>query len=165
MSGEGGAILVLESLTRAKKRGAVIYAEVTGYGASTDAYHVTQPAPHDEGAQRAMRMALDDARVSTDAVDYVNAHGTSTPIGDVEESQAVAAVFGANAVDKKLWVSSTKSMMGHLLGAAGAVETAICALAVRDGRVPPTTTSLIRIPSACSTSWPTPRASGGSATR
>ncbi len=136
--GEGGGILVLESLTRAKKRGATIYAEVTGYGASTDAYHITQPAPAHEGAQRAMRMALQDARVSPDLVDYVNAHGTSTPIGDVEESRAVAAVFGANATDKKLWVSSTKSMMGHLLGAAGAVESAICALALRDGFVPPT---------------------------
>jgi 3-oxoacyl-[acyl-carrier-protein] synthase II len=137
--GEGCGILVLESLTRAKRRGATIYAELTGYGASTDAYHITQPAPQHEGAQRAMRMALEDARVSPDEVDYVNAHGTSTPIGDVEESRAVAAVFGANATDKKLWVSSTKSMMGHLLGAAGAVETAVCALAVREGRVPPTT--------------------------
>ncbi|HEX4445312.1 MAG TPA: beta-ketoacyl-ACP synthase II [Polyangiaceae bacterium] len=143
VSGEGCGILVLESLTRARQRGATIYAEVTGYGASTDAYHVTQPAPQHEGAQRAMRMALEDARVTPDQVDYVNAHGTSTPIGDVEESRAVAAVFGAHAVDKNpnenLWVSSTKSMMGHLLGAAGAVETAICALAVREGRVPPTT--------------------------
>jgi 3-oxoacyl-[acyl-carrier-protein] synthase II len=139
VSGEGCGILVLESLSRAKKRGATIYAEVTGYGASTDAYHVTQPAPEHEGAQRAMRMALEDARVSPDQVDYVNAHGTSTPIGDVEESRAIAAVFGANATDKKLWVSSTKSMMGHLLGAAGAVESAICALAVRHGQVPPTT--------------------------
>src|SRR5580693_6958084 len=137
--GEGSGILVLETLTHAKKRGATIYAEVTGYGASTDAYHITQPAPEHEGAQRAMRMALEDARVSPDAVDYVNAHGTSTPIGDVEESRAIAAVFGSNATDKKLWVSSTKSMMGHLLGAAGAVETAICALAIADGRVPPTT--------------------------
>jgi 3-oxoacyl-[acyl-carrier-protein] synthase II len=137
--GEGCGILVLESLTRAKQRGATIYAELTGYGASTDAYHITQPAPNHEGAQRAMRMALEDAHVSPDEVDYVNAHGTSTQIGDVEESRAVAAVFGANATDKKLWVSSTKSMMGHLLGAAGAVETAVCALAVREGRIPPTT--------------------------
>jgi 3-oxoacyl-[acyl-carrier-protein] synthase II len=137
--GEGSGILVLESLTRAKRRGAPIYAEVTGYGASTDGYHITQPAPAHEGAQRAMRMALEDAKVNPDQVDYVNAHGTSTPIGDVEESRAVAAVFGANATDKRLWVSSTKSMMGHLLGAAGAVESAICALAVKHGQVPPTT--------------------------
>jgi 3-oxoacyl-[acyl-carrier-protein] synthase II len=137
--GEGCGILVLESLTHARERGARIYAEVTGYGASTDGYHITQPAPNHEGAQRAMRMALEDAHVTPDDVDYVNAHGTSTPIGDLEESRAVAAVFGTNATDKKLWVSSTKSMMGHLLGAAGAVETAICALAIADGRVPPTT--------------------------
>jgi 3-oxoacyl-[acyl-carrier-protein] synthase II len=146
--GEGAGILVLESLTHAKKRGATIYAEVTGYGASTDAFHITQPAPDHEGAQRAMRMALDDARVSPDVVDYVNAHGTSTPIGDVEESRAVAAVFGANATDKKLWVSSTKSMMGHLLGAAGAVESAVCALAVREGYVPPTT-NLVDVDPEC----------------
>jgi len=140
--GEGSAIMVLESLSRARRRGARIYAELTGYGASTDAYHLTQPAPEHEGAQRAMRMALEDARVGTDDVDYVNAHGTSTPIGDVEESRAIAAVFGSRAtaasVNERLWVSSTKSMMGHLLGAAGAVETAVCALAIADGKVPPT---------------------------
>jgi 3-oxoacyl-[acyl-carrier-protein] synthase II len=136
--GEGGGILVLESLTHAKARGARIYAEVTGYGASSDAYHLTQPAPQHEGAQRAMRMALEDAHLSPDAIDYVNAHGTSTPIGDREESRALAAVFGANALDKKMWVSSTKSMMGHLLGAAGAVETSICALTIAEGQVPPT---------------------------
>jgi 3-oxoacyl-[acyl-carrier-protein] synthase II len=136
--GEGGGILVLESLTHAKARGARIYAEVTGYGASSDAYHLTQPAPQHEGAQRAMRMALEDAHLSPDAIDYVNAHGTSTPIGDREESRALAAVFGANALDKKMWVSSTKSMMGHLLGAAGAVETSICALTIAEGQVAPT---------------------------
>ncbi len=136
--GEGSGVLVLESLTHARKRGARIYAEVTGYGASSDAHHMTQPAPNHEGAQRAMRMALEDANVTPDAIDYVNAHGTSTPIGDVEESRAIASVYGANASDKKLWVSSTKSMMGHLLGAAGAVETAICALTIADGRVAPT---------------------------
>jgi 3-oxoacyl-[acyl-carrier-protein] synthase II len=129
-------------MTRAKKRGARIYAEVTGYGASSDAHHLTQPAPEHEGAQRAMHMALEDARVTPDLVDYVNAHGTSTPIGDVEESRAIAAVFGDNArqtrADRHLWVSSTKSMMGHLLGAAGAVETAVCALAIAEGRIPPT---------------------------
>lgn len=136
--GEGSGILVMESLERAKKRGAKIYAEVTGYGASSDANHLTQPAPHGEGAQRSMRMAMRDAQIAPDAVDYVNAHGTSTPVGDVAESEALAATFGAHATDKKLWVSSTKSMMGHLLGAAGAVESAICALAIESGRVPPT---------------------------
>jgi len=136
--GEGSGILVLESLSRASRRGARIYAEVSGYGASSDAHHITQPAPEHRGAQRAMRMALEDAKIAPDAVDYVNAHGTSTPVGDVEESRALAAVFGAHATDGKLWVSSTKSMMGHLLGAAGAVETAICALAIADGCVPPT---------------------------
>lgn len=136
--GEGAGILVLESLTRAQKRGAKIYAEVTGYGASSDANHLTQPAPQGEGAQRSMKMALKDARVNAADVDYVNAHGTSTPVGDIAESQALAAVFGAHALDKKLWVSSTKSMMGHLLGAAGAVESAVCALAIAEGKIPPT---------------------------
>ncbi|HEX3771631.1 MAG TPA: beta-ketoacyl-ACP synthase II [Polyangiaceae bacterium] len=136
--GEGAAVLVLESLSRARGRGARVYAELTGYGASSDAYHITQPLPSHRGAQRAMRMALAEARLPSDAVDYVNAHGTSTPAGDVEESRAIAEVFGARATDKALWVSSTKSMMGHLLGAAGAVETAVCALAIAEGAVPPT---------------------------
>ena len=136
--GEGSGVLVLESLTRAKGRGARIYAEITGYGASSDAHHLTQPAPEGEGAQRSMRMALKDAKVSADGVDYINAHGTSTPVGDVEETRAILKVFGARAASKELWVSSTKSMMGHLLGAAGAVESAVCALAVAEGRVPPT---------------------------
>jgi 3-oxoacyl-[acyl-carrier-protein] synthase II len=139
--GEGSGIVVLESLTRAKKRGAKIYAEVTGYGASSDAHHLTQPAPNGEGAQRSMQMALEDAKLPPDAIDYVNAHGTSTPVGDVEESKAIASVFGARATDQSgehLWVSSTKSMMGHLLGAAGAVETAVCALTLSEGRVAPT---------------------------
>jgi 3-oxoacyl-[acyl-carrier-protein] synthase II len=136
--GEGAGIVVLESLARAKKRGARIYAEVTGYGASSDAHHLTQPAPNGEGAQRSMRMALEDARLPGEAIDYINAHGTSTPVGDAEESRAIASVFGARATDKKVWVSSTKSMMGHLLGAAGAVETAVCALTIAEGRVAPT---------------------------
>jgi 3-oxoacyl-[acyl-carrier-protein] synthase II len=136
--GEGSGILVLEPLTRAKKRGAKIYAEITGYGASSVANHLTQPAPHGEGAQRAMKMALKDAGIAVDAVDYINAHGTSTPAGDIAESEAIAGVFGEHALSKKLWVSSTKSMMGHLLGAAGAVESAICALAIQEGKIPPT---------------------------
>jgi 3-oxoacyl-[acyl-carrier-protein] synthase II len=136
--GEGSGVMVLETLSRATKRGAKIYAEVSGYGASSDGYHLTQPAPNGAGAQRSMKMALKDAGVSPDDVDYINAHGTSTPVGDVEESRAIAAVFGARATDHKLWVSSTKSMMGHLLGAAGAVESAICALAIFEGKVPPT---------------------------
>src|SRR5580658_343929 len=140
--GEGSGVLILESLTRAKKRGAKIYAEITGYGASSDAYHLTQPAPDGEGAQRSMKMALKDAGVSPDEVDYINAHGTSTPPGDVEESTAILKVFGEHAVPGPrgghLWVSSTKSMMGHLLGAAGAVESAVCALAIASGKIPPT---------------------------
>jgi 3-oxoacyl-[acyl-carrier-protein] synthase II len=129
LCGEGSAILILESLTRAKKRGARIYCEISGYGASSDANHLTQPAPGGEGAQRSMRMALRDAKLSPSDIDYINAHGTSTPVGDVAETQAITAVFGAHATDKKVWVSSTKSMMGHLLGAAGAVA---------EGRIPPT---------------------------
>jgi len=136
--GEGAGTLILESLTRAKKRGATIYAEVTGYGATSDAHHLTQPAPEGEGAQRAMRMALADAKRNPSDVDYINAHGTSTQVGDIAESQAIEHVFGDTAISKKLWVSSTKSMMGHLLGGAGAVEAAISALAIAKGIVPPT---------------------------
>ncbi|HKQ71548.1 MAG TPA: beta-ketoacyl-ACP synthase II [Polyangiaceae bacterium] len=136
--GEGAGTLILESLTRAKKRGATIYGEVTGYGATSDAYHLTRPAPEGEGAQRAMRMALEDAKLDPSKIDYINAHGTSTPPGDIEESRAIERVFGDTAVSKKLWVSSTKSMMGHLLGGAGAVEAALSTLAIVKGLVPPT---------------------------
>jgi len=135
--GEGAVTLVLESLTRAKKRGARIYAELTGYGASSDAHHITQPAPEGEGAQRAMRMALRDAKVAPSDVDYINAHGTSTPQGDLQEATAIRHVFGAHA-EGGLSISSTKSSMGHLLGGAGAVEAAICALAIHEGVIPPT---------------------------
>jgi 3-oxoacyl-[acyl-carrier-protein] synthase II len=148
--GEGSGVVILESLSRARARGARIYAEMCGYGASSDAHHLTQPAPNGEGAQRAMRMALEDARLAPDAIDYINAHGTSTQVGDIEESRAIGKVFGAHATDDKaaqrLWVSSTKSMMGHLLGAAGAVETAICALTIAEGRVAPTINLVNRDP-------------------
>jgi 3-oxoacyl-[acyl-carrier-protein] synthase II len=135
---EGAGSLLLESLPHAKKRGAKIYGEVVGYGASCDAYHITKPAPDGEGAHRAMRMALEDASLDPEQIDYVNAHGTSTPQGDIEETRALIRMFGEHALSKRLWVSSTKSVMGHLLGGAGAVEAALCLLALRDGRVPPT---------------------------
>jgi 3-oxoacyl-[acyl-carrier-protein] synthase II len=136
--GEGAGVLLLESLTLAKARGAKIYAEITGYGASCDAYHLTKPAPDGEGAQRAMKEALADAKLDKTAIDYVNAHGTSTPHGDLEEARAVMKVFESHALDKKLWVSSTKSVMGHLLGGAGGVEAGLSALAIHHGVVPPT---------------------------
>lgn len=136
--GEGAGTLILESATHAKRRGAKIICEVTGWGASTDGYHITKPAPRHEHAATAMREALRDAGVSPDRIGYINAHGTSTPVGDIEESRAIVDIFGAHALDKRLWVSSTKSMMGHLLGAAGAVEAAVCAKALETGRVPPT---------------------------
>jgi 3-oxoacyl-[acyl-carrier-protein] synthase II len=141
--GEGAGVLVLESLALARKRDARIYAEITGYGATCDAYHLTKPSPEGEGAQRAMRMALEDAKLDPTAIDYVNAHGTSTPHGDLEEARAMMAVFGSHALDasspqQRLWVSSTKSAMGHLLGGAGGVEAGIGALAIAEGVVPPT---------------------------
>jgi 3-oxoacyl-[acyl-carrier-protein] synthase II len=136
--GEGAGTLILESLTRARRRGARILAEITGFAATSDAHHITKPSPNGEGGARAMRLALADAKLEPEAIDYINAHGTSTPAGDVEESKAIASVFGAHATDKKLWVSSTKSMMGHLLGAAGAVEAAVCAKAIETGVAPPT---------------------------
>jgi 3-oxoacyl-[acyl-carrier-protein] synthase II len=136
--GEGAGTLILESLTRARKRGAPILAEVTGWGATTDGYHITKPAERHVHAARAMRDALNDAGVAPDQIGYINAHGTSTPVGDIEESRAVADIFGSHALDRKLWVSSTKSMMGHLLGAAGAVEAGVCVKALQTGRIPPT---------------------------
>jgi 3-oxoacyl-[acyl-carrier-protein] synthase II len=136
--GEGAGTLVLETLTRAKKRGARILGELVGYAATADAFHITKPAPNGAGGARAMRLALRDAKLSPDQIDYINAHGTSTPAGDVEEAKAVGDVFGAHALDKKLWVSSTKSMMGHLLGAAGAVEAAVCLKSIETGVIAPT---------------------------
>jgi 3-oxoacyl-[acyl-carrier-protein] synthase II len=136
--GEGAGTLILESLTRAKRRGAPILAEVTGWGASTDGFHITKPAARHEHAASAMREALRDAAISPEQIGYINAHGTSTPVGDIEESRAIADIFGNHAIDKQLWVSSTKSMMGHLLGAAGAVEAGVCVKALQTGRIPPT---------------------------
>jgi 3-oxoacyl-[acyl-carrier-protein] synthase II len=134
--GEGAGVVVLEELEQAAKRGAPIYAEVVGYGATGDAYHLTAPAPEGEGAQRAMRRAMADAQLAPDDVQYINAHGTSTPANDLNETKAIKAVFGDRAGDVN--VSSTKSMTGHMLGAAGAVEFIVSTLAVRDCIVPPT---------------------------
>lgn len=133
---EGAGMMVLEEYEHAKARGARIYAELKGYGATSDAHHPTAPAPHHEGGQRAMRLALDDAGLPPEAVGYLNAHGTSTDIGDVLEAEAIEAVFGPHA--RKLLVSSTKSMTGHMNGAAGAAEAVISVLALQKGLVPPT---------------------------
>ncbi len=135
--GEGAGVLILEEFEHAKKRGAKIYCEVGGYGLTADAYHMSAPMPGGEGAARCMRMAMNHAKVNAEDVDYINAHGTSTPIGDACETKAVKLAFGEHA-RKGLAVSSTKSMTGHLLGAAGAVEMAACAMAMRDGILPPT---------------------------
>lgn len=135
--GEGAGVVVLEELEHARARGAEIIAELSGYGTSADAFHPTLPHPEGRGAIQCMRRALEHARIPADGVDYINAHGTSTPPGDVIETKAIRSLFGSHA-DDGLVVSSTKSMTGHLLGAAGGVELAITALAIRDGVVPPT---------------------------
>jgi len=133
---EGSGVVVVEELEHARARGAKIYCEITGYGCSADAYHMTAPPPDGEGAARAMKMALDHARISPEQVDYINAHATSTDIGDLCETRAIKQIFGEHA--DKVSISATKSMTGHLLGGAGGIEMAACALAIRDSVIPPT---------------------------
>ena len=134
--GEGSGIVILEELEHAKARGAKIYGEIVGYGATGDAYHITSPAPEGEGAARAIKQALEDADIHPSEVDYINAHGTSTPLNDLYETKAIKEVFKEHAY--QLAVSSTKSMTGHMLGAAGAVEAIFSLLTIRDGVIPPT---------------------------
>jgi 3-oxoacyl-[acyl-carrier-protein] synthase II len=135
--GEGAGIVVVEELEHARKRGAKIYCELAGYGLSADAYHMTAPLEDGSGAARAMQMALQHANVNPGEVDYINAHATSTGLGDIAETRAIKSVFGEHARNG-LAISATKSMTGHLLGGAGAVEMAACALTIRDGIIPPT---------------------------
>lgn len=134
--GEGAGCLILEELEHAKARGAKIYAEVAGSGMTSDAYHLTAPDPDGRGAQQVMRMAIEDAGIAPNDIDYINTHGTSTPLGDIAELKAIKDVFGEHAY--RMNIDSTKSMTGHLLGATGAVEAIACVLALRDGVVPPT---------------------------
>jgi 3-oxoacyl-(acyl-carrier-protein) synthase len=134
--GEGAGILMVEDLEHAKKRGANILAELIGVGLTGDAFHMTSPAPNGEGAVRAMKMAIGVAGIDAPAVQYVNAHGTSTQLNDASETAAIKTVFGDHA--RSMMVSSTKSMVGHLLGAAAAVELVFCVLALRDDIIPPT---------------------------
>ncbi len=133
---EGAAILVLEDFEHASRRGAPIYGELTGYGASSDAYHLTAPSPEGEGAALAMHRCLEQAGLNPEDIDYINAHGTSTPTGDAVETMAIKKIFGGHA--KKLWISSTKSMTGHALGAAGAIESVFSVMSLKHNVVPPT---------------------------
>ncbi len=137
VAGEGAGVVVLESAEHAAARGATIHAEIVSYGASADAFHITQPPKDGAGARRAMQNALRKARLNPEDIDYVNAHGTSTPLGDVSETRALKDVFDGAVIDTP--ISSTKSMTGHLIGAAGAVELILCINAIRDGAIPPTT--------------------------
>ncbi len=134
--GEGAGVLVLETLESAQSRGATIHAEIIGYGTTCDAHHITSPTPGGIGGAEAMRLALNDGGLDTDSVDYINAHGTSTPANDSNESAAIKKVFGARA--KEIPVSSTKSMTGHLLGGSGGIEAVACVLALQHDVIPPT---------------------------
>jgi 3-oxoacyl-[acyl-carrier-protein] synthase II len=136
--GEGAGILVLEDAEHARKRGGPILAELAGYGLTDDAYHMRAPEDDGDGGKRAMRAALDRAKVHPDEVDYVNAHGTGTPLGDKAETIALKALLGDHARSGKLWISSTKSMVGHVLGAAGALEAVVCVKTIVEGKVHPT---------------------------
>ncbi|MCW5878356.1 MAG: beta-ketoacyl-ACP synthase II [Anaerolineales bacterium] len=136
LMGEGAAVLMLESLEHAQARGAKIYGEILGYGSTNDAFHISAPAENGRGAVDCMRMALDDAGLKPEQIDYINAHGTSTPLNDKSETAAIKTTFGEHAY--KIPVSSTKSMTGHMIGAAGAIEAMFCLLAIRDGMLPPT---------------------------
>ena len=140
--GEGAGVLVLEELEHAIKRNAKIYAEVIGYGATSDAYHITSPAPDGNGGARAMIRAIEDAKIKPEEIDYINAHGTSTHLNDSLETVAIKKALGENA-SKNVMVSSTKSNMGHMLGAAGGVEAIICVQAINQKKVPPTINYLV----------------------
>ena len=134
--GEGAGIMILETLEHAQKRGANIYAEVVGYGATCDAYHITAPAPGGNGGARAMKMAINDSGINEEQISYINAHGTSTPYNDKSETEAIKKVFGEKAYD--IPISSTKSMTGHMLGASGAAEAIVCIKAMQESFIPPT---------------------------
>ena len=136
--GEGGACLIIEELEHALKRGAKIYAEIVGYGQTADAYDMVAPDPSGAGAAKSMELAVKEANITPDKVDYINAHGTSTHLGDIAESQAIAKVFGDLETNKKLKVSSTKSMHGHMIGATGATESIVCIKTIQEGIIPPT---------------------------